>query len=71
MHIKLWGMIAYNNMHAKNVHLYTHSTPGIGSKGKNIFFSEYGHVIYQIKGNETYNKMQANILPLHTFNVKR
>ena len=30
------------------------------------FFSEYGHVAYQIEGNEAYNSMQANILPLHT-----
>ena len=29
-------------------------------------FSEYGHVAYQIKGNEAYNNMLANILPLHT-----
>ena len=29
-------------------------------------FSEYGPVAYQIKGNEAYNNMIANILPLHT-----
>ena len=29
------------------------------------FFSEYGHAAYQIKGNEAYNSMIANILPLH------
>ena len=28
-------------------------------------FSEYDHVAYQIKGNEAYNHMLAN-LPLHT-----
>ena len=28
-------------------------------------FSEYGHVAYQIIGNEAYNNM-INILPLHT-----
>ena len=28
--------------------------------------SEYGHVAYQIKENETYNNMLANILHLHT-----
>ena len=27
---------------------------------------EYDHVDYQIKGNETYNNMLANALPLHT-----
>ena len=29
-------------------------------------FSEYGHVAYQIKGNEAYNNMLANILSLLT-----
>ena len=29
-------------------------------------FSEYCHVAYQIKGNEAYNNMLANILPLYT-----
>ena len=31
-----------------------------------IIFSEHGHAVYQIKGNEKYNNMLANILPLHT-----
>ena len=30
-----------------------------------LTFSEYGHVAYQIKGNEVYNNM-LNIFPLHT-----
>ena len=30
----------------------------MSSVGENVFlFSEYGHVAYQIKGNETYNNM--------------
>ena len=29
-------------------------------------FSEYGHVAYQMKGNETNYNMLANVLPLHT-----
>ena len=29
-------------------------------------FSEYGHVAYQIKGNEAYNNKLVNCLPLHT-----
>ena len=29
------------------------------------FFSEYGHAAYQIKGNEAYDNMLANILLLH------
>ena len=32
----------------------------------NINFSEYGYFAYHIKGNEAYNNMFANILPLHT-----
>ena len=30
------------------------------------FFSEYGHVTYQIKGDNTGNNMVANILPTDT-----
>ena len=37
----------------------------MGSKGKNIFFSGSGHVEYQIQGNEAYDNIQSNILPLH------
>ena len=29
------------------------------------FFSEYGHEVYQIKGNKTFNNMLANRLLLH------
>ena len=32
---------------------------------KNSTFSKYAHVAYQIKGNEAYNTILANILPLH------
>ena len=32
---------------------------------QSIFFAEYGHVAYQIKGNEAYNNMLAIVLPLH------
>ena len=31
--------------------------------GQNSFFSEYGHVAYQIKGNDAYCKVVANSLP--------
>ena len=30
------------------------------------FFRIYGHVAYQIKGNEAYNNILANVLPLPT-----
>ena len=33
---------------------------------KSTLFSEYGHVLYQIKGNEAYNNMLANGLLFHT-----
>ena len=32
-------------------------------------FSEYDHVAYQIKGNEAYNNMLANILLLHLVSI--
>ena len=32
-------------------------------------FSEYGHVAYQINGNEAYINMPANILPLLTLSA--
>ena len=34
--------------------------------GQNSTFSEYGHVAYQIKGNNTCSNMAANILPVDT-----
>ena len=37
--------------------------PAAGYKKKAL--SEYGHVAYQIKENETYNNMLAHILHLH------
>ena len=40
--------------------------PGSYAYIKSTFFSEYGHVAYQIKGNEAYINMLANILSLHT-----
>ena len=35
---------------------------GLGSKGQNSTLSEYGRVSYQIKGNDAYINMIANIL---------
>ena len=37
-------------------------TLGLGLKSK-FNFSEYGHVVYQTKGNDTCSNMVANILP--------
>ena len=35
----------------------------VGSKGQNSSFPEYGHVAYQIQGNDECSSMVANILP--------
>ena len=43
-------------------HVDPHPTLGVGSKGQNFTFSEYGHVAYQIKGNDTCSIMVVNIL---------
>ena len=34
--------------------------------GQNYFYSDYGHVAYQIKGNDTNSNMEANILAVDT-----
>ena len=33
-------------------------------RGQNSTFSQYGHVAYQIKGNDPCSNMTANILPI-------
>ena len=33
---------------------------------QNSTFSEYGHLLYQIKGNDACSNMVTNILPLNT-----
>ena len=38
-------------------------TLGMGSVGQNSTFSEHGPVAYQIKDNQEYSNMVANILP--------
>ena len=39
---------------------------GGGAEAKIKFFSEYGHVAYQIKADDAGNNMVANILPTDT-----
>ena len=39
-------------------------------RGQNITFSEYGHVAYQIKADDTGSNMVANILPTDTPSTK-
>ena len=45
-------------------------SPGVdlggGGQGQNLTFSEYGHVAYQIKVDDTCSNMVANILPTDT-----
>ena len=41
-------------------------TQGVGSKGQIIYFSEHGHVAYQIKADDAGTNMVANILPTDT-----
>ena len=36
----------------------------VGTEDKIKLFSEYGHVAYQIEGNDTCNNVVANILPV-------
>ena len=38
----------------------------VGSKGQTIYFSESGHVAYQIKADDAGSNMVANILPTDT-----
>ena len=37
-----------------------------GGVGLKFIFSEYGHVAYQIKGNDACSNMAVNILPVDT-----
>ena len=38
----------------------------MGPRPKFLTFSEYCHIVYQIKGNEVYNNMLANVIPSHS-----
>ena len=52
-------------MKANMLSLHTPTTPGVGSKGQTISFSESSYVAYQIKAYAGIN-MVANILPTNT-----
>ena len=43
-------------------HFYPDPGGGVGSKGQNSTFSEYGYVAYQIKGN---GKKNLNVIMFH------
>ena len=38
-------------------------------RGQTSTFSEYGHVAYQIKGNDACSNMVANSVPVHIFSI--
>ena len=70
-----YGLVAYyvranhtcSNMVAIFLPADTPSTPGRGSKGQTISFSESSHVAYQKKGNWAQSTMKASMpLFLHT-----
>ena len=42
-----------------------------GTEAKSNFFSEYGHIAYQIKANHACSNMVANILPTDTWSKGR
>ena len=52
-------------MKANMLSFHTLSNPWAGSKGL-FFFSENGHIAYQIKVKEVLTNMQGNTLSLHT-----
>ena len=64
LHIKLKGM--ERTAPCKHMSLHTPSTCAVESKAQNFFFSECGHVAYQIKGKEVWTSMQEKTLTLHT-----
>ena len=44
---------------------------GGGAEAEIQLFSEYGHVAYQIKGNDACSNMEANILPVEPPSLPR
>ena len=68
LHIKLKGMKYYGNIYYIYSQFFVFAripaNPELGQKVK-TFFSEKGHAAYQIKGNDTYNNMQAMIVFLN------
>ena len=53
-------------MKANTLSFQTPTTPGVGSKGQTISFSESSHVAYQIKADNAGSNMVANILATDT-----
>ena len=52
-------------MKSNMLSIHTPKTPRVESKSQFIFFSQSGHVAYQIKLEEVYTYMQVNTLNLH------
>ena len=61
-----WEATLMRNMVANILPTDAPLTPGLGSKGQTIYFSESSHVAYQIKGHWAQSTMKANMLSLHT-----
>ena len=53
-------------MKASILSLHTPSIPGVWSKGNYSPISEYGHVAYQIEGNEACSNTVVNFWPKDT-----
>ena len=65
LHIKLTALMSLT-ICKQNIFTYALHTSDPWDGG--LFYSEYGHVIYQIKGNETYDKNEGKYFVLtHTF----
>ena len=61
---RIKGNDACNNMQAKYLHLYTHSTPGIGSKGENIFLLQNMVMLHiKLKGMKHVTKCKQIFCP--------
>ena len=56
MHIKLMGMKLEHHASKYSALLHT-LDPWMGSKGKNFFFAEEGHIAFQITRNIMHGKM--------------
>ena len=64
--LQLYMILTHSMIVCHAQHLATNSQGQVPNFGEKSTLSEYGHVEYQIKGNEMYDNTQANILPLHT-----
>ena len=75
--LDIWDVVSFSKPLPNLSKLYPFGQNWPASRGiayayVKLTFSEYNRVAYQLKGNEAYNNMLANILPSHTpFSGKR